>query len=280
MPFLTKFRAWAQIACLLAFGVISFAQAPPASQDTLLPPENPPTALALPQDDTIRTRVDEVNVMFTVVNRAGKFVSNLSLSDLDVLDNQRAPERISYFQQQSDLPLRVGLLLDLSSSVTGRFEYEKKAAITFLQKVLRPDVDEAFLVGFASNVNLLQDFTGDVGALSRAVRRMKLGGDTRLYDAIRFASAKLSTASGPPLMRRAIIIISDGEDTRSKTLMYDAIQSALHAETVVLALSSNDLTDREYPHGEAVLDLLTRPTGGGVLPAHSNSQIGRAFDKV
>ena len=280
MPFFTRLRVAVQVTCLLAFGLTLFAQAPPPSQDSLLARENLSSDQALPQSDTIRTRVNEVNVVFTVVNNAGKFVSQLSLRDLDVLDNQRPPERINYFQQQSDLPLRVGLLVDLSASVTGQFTNEKNAAIAFLRTVLRPRVDEAFLVGFASHVTLYQDFTSDVGALSQAVRKLNVGGDTRLYDAIRFASEKLGRASGPPLMRRAIIIISDGEDTRSKTLMYDAIQSALRAETVILALSSNDLADHEYPHGEAVLDLLTRPTGGSVLPAYNKSKIARAFTKI
>jgi VWFA-related protein len=245
-----------------------------------LPNASAGTAPALPASETIRARVDEVNVVFTVSDASGKFISHVSLDDLNVLDNRRAPERISYFQQHSDLPLRVGVLVDLSDSITDRFAYEKKAAITFLQKVLRPQVDQAFLVGFASHVTLYHDFTSDIGALSNAVSAMHVGGDTQLYDAIRFASAKLGSASGPALMRRAIILITDGEDTRSKTIMYDAIQSALRAETVIFALSSNDLTNRNYPHGEAVLDLITRPTGGGVLPAHSKSEIARAFDKV
>jgi VWFA-related protein len=280
MPFLTRLRLAAQIAWLLALSATCVAQMPPASQSNLLPPENLPTAPELPPSDTIRARVDEVNVVFTVADASGRFVSNLSLDDLKVLDNQRAPERISYFQQQSDLPLRVGLLVDLSASITEQLTFEKNAAIAFLRTVLRPEVDKAFLVGFASRVTLYQDFTSDIGALSQAVRAMPAGGDTRLYDAIRLASEKLGRASGPALMRRAIIIISDGEDTRSHALMYDAIQSALRAETVILALSSNDLAYHEYPRGEAVLELLARPTGGGVLRAHGKSQVKRAFDKV
>ncbi|MGB9105429.1 MAG: VWA domain-containing protein [Terriglobales bacterium] len=280
MPFLTRVRALALVVCPFVLAITTLAQAPPPAMENLLTNANAGPAPALPASETIRTRVDEVNVVFTVSDASGRFISHISLNDLRVLDNRRAPERISYFQQQSDLPLRVGVLVDLSDSITDRFAYEKKAAITFLQKVLRPQIDEAFLVGFASRVTLYHDFTSDIGALSNAVREMHAGGDTRLYDAIRFASAKLGSASGPALMRRAIILITDGEDTRSKTIMYDAIQSALHAETVIYALSSNDLTDGDYPPREAVLELITRPTGGGVLPAHSKSEIARAFDKV
>ena len=280
MPFLTRVRALVLVVCPLALAITTLAQAPPSAMEILLTNADAGTAPALPASETIRTRVDEVNVVFTVSDASGKFISHISLDDLQLLDNRRAPELISYFQQQSDLPLRVGVLVDLSDSITDRFAYEKKAAIAFLQKVLRPQVDQAFLVGFASRVTLYHDFTSDIGALSEAVREMQAGGNTRLYDAIRFASAKLGGAPGPALMRRAIILITDGEDTRSKTIMYDAIQSALHAETVIYALSSNDLADRDYPVGEAALELITRPTGGGVLPAHSKSEIARAFDKV
>lgn len=280
MPFLTRLRVLALVVCPLMLAITTRAQAPPPAMENLLPNANAGTAPALPASETIRARVDEVNVVFTVSDASGRFISHISLNDLQVLDNRRAPERISYFQQQSDLPLRVGVLVDLSDSITQRFAYEKRAAITFLQKVLRPQVDQAFLLGFASRVTLYHDFTSDIGALSNAVREMHAGGDTQLYDAIRFASAKLGSASGPALMRRAIILISDGEDTRSKTIMYDAIQAALHGETVIYALSSNDLANRDYPTGEAVLELITRPTGGSVLPAHSKSEIARAFDKV
>ena len=280
MPFLTRVRALALVACPLVFNVTTLAQTPSAAMENLLSNVSAGTATALPASETIRTRVDEVNVVFTVSDHSGKFINHVSLDDLRVFDNRRAPERISYFQQQSDLPLRVGVLVDLSDSITERFAYEKKAAITFLQKVLRPQVDQAFLVGFASHVTLYHDFTSDIGALSKAVGAMRAGGDTKLYDAIRFASAKLGSATGPVLMRRAIILITDGEDTRSHALMYDAIQSALRAETIIFALSSNDLAYRDYPPGEAVLELITRPTGGSVLPAHSKSEIARAFDKV
>jgi VWFA-related protein len=280
MPFLTKVCIRALVVCPFVLAITTLAQVPPPATENLLRNANAGTAPSLPASETIRTRVDEVNVVFTVSDASGKFISHISLDDLNVLDNRRAPERISYFQQQSDLPLRVGVLVDLSDSIASRFEYEKKAAITFLQKVLRPQVDQAFLVGFASHVTLYHDFTSDIGALSDAVQEMRAGGDTQLYDAIRFATAKLGNASGPALMRRAIILITDGEDTRSKTMMYDAIQSALHAETAIFALSSNDLANREYPPGEAALELITRPTGGGVLPAHSKSEIARAFDKV
>ena len=166
---------------------------------------------------------------------------------------------ISYFQQQSDLPLRVGVLVDLSDSITTRFAYEKQAAIAFLKKVLRPEVDQAFVVGFGSRI---KPVPGLHRRHWRAVERGPRDERRRQYAActmpFSFASAKLGSAAGPATMRRAIILISDGEDTRSKTIMYDAIQSALHAETVIFALSTNDFAGGVYPQGEAVLELISR----------------------
>lgn len=278
MARLSRSRVPVAIVSVFILTSTLLAQAPAIG--TFVTSANAARPADIPASETIRKRVDEVNVLFTVSNGSGKYNHELTLDDLKVLDNHLSPERISYFQRQTDLPLRVGILIDLSDSVTQRFSYEKKAATAFLQKVLRPQVDEAFIVGFGSNVELHQDFTSDIQALSRAVKHLRAGGDTRLYDAIRFASEKLGHPSGPSAVRRAIILITDGEDTRSQTLMYDAIQAALRSETAIFALSSNDLTYEKYPHGEAVLELISRPTGGGVLPAHNPFEIGSAFNRV
>jgi len=280
MALLTRARVPLAAFWLFVLSSTLMAQAPAIGTFVSSANAAPPAPPDIPATETIHKRVDEVNVLFTVSNGSGKYNHELTLDDLKVLDNHLAPERISYFQKQTDLPLRVGIVIDLSDSVTQRFSYEKKAATAFLQKVLRPQIDEAFVVGFGSNVELRQDFTSDIGALSAAVKHLRAGGDTRLYDAIRFASEKLGHASGPSAVRRAIILITDGEDTRSGSLMNDAIQTALRSETAIFALSSNDLTLERYPRGEAVLELITRPTGGGVLPAHNQFEIGRAFNRV
>src|SRR5512143_54087 len=163
MTFLTRWRLLAVVVCTIALGAMGLAQTPHAGTETLL--SNAQPASPLPTNETIRAHVDEVNVVFTVSDSSGRFVNQLSLNDLDVLDNRHAPERISYFQQQSDLPLRVAVLVDQSGSVAERLAFEKKAAITFLRTVLRPEVDQAFVVGFANRVVLYQDFTNDLARL-------------------------------------------------------------------------------------------------------------------
>jgi VWFA-related protein len=281
MPLLTTVRVF--VPLLTAILVTSFAtaqtQALPAIAERAYAPALPAPP-ALPASETIRKRVDEVNVVFTITNGKGQFVSRLSLDDVKVLDNQHAPEKISYFGRQTEMPLRVVLLVDLSDSITERFNYEKTAAAAFLKKVLRPEIDQAALIGFGSDVKLVQDFTSDIDALTRSLRAMKAGGNTKLYDAVLFASAKLHRETDPGATRRAIVIISDGEDTFSRGFLHDAAQSALRTQTTVYALSTNDVSMDGYRKGEAVLDLLSNPTGGKTLPAHNRGKMQRAFETI
>jgi Ca-activated chloride channel family protein len=283
MPLLTTVRAFVLLvlsATVLAIAAAAQAQVSIAEKAFASVPPASPALPDLPTAETIRKRVDEVNVVFTVTNPGGHFVSNLSLHDLEVLDNRRPPEKISYFHQQADLPLRVALLVDLSDSIVSRFGYEKRAAAAFLKKVLRPQLDQAFLVGFGSDIRLFQDFTGDIDMLSGALRKMKTGGNTKLYDAIQFAAEKLLRGADATVSRNAIILISDGVDTYSHALLYDAGQSALRAQVMMYALSTNDVRTEGYTRGEAVLELLTTPTGGKVLPANTEGQMARAFDSI
>ncbi len=228
---------------------------------------------------TISKRVDEVNLVFTVTDGKSHFVSNLEKSDFRLLDNHAPPEQIVYFQRQTELPLRVGLLIDISDSITSRFRFEQDAASTFLKKVLRPGVDQAFVVAFNQRVQLVQDMTSDTNALMRAVNSLKPGGDTALYDAITYACEKLNSGE-PRVSRRALIVISDGVNTRSRAIMYDAKQAAARAEVVIFALSTNDIRHNGYNKGEAALDLLTHPTGGMILPAREKAELKSAFTHV
>ena len=231
-----------------------------------------------PADFVFQKRVDEVNLLFTVVDNKGRFISNLDLKDFDLLDDQRPPEKIHAFQRESNLPLNVALVVDISGSVTPRFKYEQQSAIEFLKKILRPDIDKAMVVGFNENVQMEQEFTNDVGSLQRAINRLRPNGNTAVYDAVVFAAGKLQHQARKGT-RKIIILISDGENNSSHAIMNDAQQAALRAEAPIYALSTN-LLDHEYPKGEAVLELLSRYTGGEILPAREKSQVARAFRQV
>lgn len=228
---------------------------------------------------TINKNVNEVNLVFSVRDSRGHLRSDLTLSDFQLLDNHHAPQDVRYFQRQTELPLRVALLVDNSSSIASRIDFEKKAATLFLKKILRRGVDEALVVAFDDEVRLLQDFTSDVDVLDAAIHRMKPKGDTALYDAVAFASRKLSRISDLRVSRRVIILISDGDDTHSRATLNDAQQAALASDAVIFGLSTNDLA-WGYPKGEAVLELLSRGTGGNILPAHQEGALKQAFSEV
>ena len=229
---------------------------------------------------TISKRVDEVNLVFTVTDSGGKFISNLPASQFDFLDNQRKPRSLGYFQQQTNLPLRVALLIDLSDSVRGRFQFEQRAASVFLKNILRRDVDQAFIVGFDGVVHLVEDMTSDSDALAKAIHSLKSNGDTALYDALVFSAEKLSATPEARVTRRAIILITDGLDTRSTKALADAQEAATRANAVLYALSTNSLLAELHPKGDVILNSLALPTGGHILAAREESDLKRAFREV
>lgn len=251
----------------------------PAQQAFTSPPMTALLSGPLPDAMTISKRVDEVSLLFTVTDSKGRFITDLGQQDFQVLDNHLPPESIRLFQQQSDLPLRVGLVIDLSDSISERFKFEKRAAATFLKKVLRPG-DQAFVMGFGDKVVLEQDFTGDAALLSASLQKMKPKGNTSFYDALVLAARKLqqSRQNGP--VRRVLIVITDGQDTCSHSILADAEQASTRAEASIFALSTNDVRENNYPKGEAVLDILTKYSGGQILRAREDSQLLKAFSQV
>jgi VWFA-related protein len=266
---------------LLIAGACAVLTGVAAAQALTSPAAAPGDAAApsVPPDFVFQKRVDEVNLLFTVVDHKGRFVSNLKLDDLELLDNKQPPDKVHAFQQESDLPLRVALVVDISGSISSRFKYEQGAAAEFLRKILRPNTDKAMVVGFNQKVHFEQDLTNDVAALKRAVTRLKPSGETALYDAIAFAADKLRKESEPGT-RKIIILISDGDNNGGKVIMNDAEQAALRAEAPIYCLSTNNFHDDEYTKGEATLELLSRYTGGELLPARQKADVAKAFKQV
>ena len=201
----------------------------------------------------IRKRVDEVNVVFTVTDKRDHFVKDLTQSDFHVLDDNK-PGVIDSFSHETNLPLRVGLLIDASNSVRDRFKFEQESAIEFLNQIIRPNYDKAFVIGFDTTPEVTQDFTGDAEALSHGVRMLRPGGGTALYDAVYFACRdKLMKADrGVLATRRAIILLSDGEDNQSRVSREEAIEMAQRAEVIIYTISTN--TSGMKLRGDKVLE--------------------------
>src|SRR5215469_5505517 len=205
---------------------------PPSPREQSNPEPKPadvrPTSPMMPLDDeaatTIRVPVNEVNVIFTVTDKHGRYVKDLKRNDFNVIDDSKPAAEIRSFHNETDLPLQVGLLIDASNSVRERFKFEQESAIEFLNQTLRPRYDRAFVVGFDVTPEVTQDFTDNTEALSRGVRALRPGGGTAMYDALYFACRdKLLKAPHNGPIRRAIILLSDGDDNQSHVTREESI---------------------------------------------------------
>ena len=188
----------------------------------------------------IRIGINEVNVVFTVTDKHGKHVTDLKQNDFRIVDDDKPPAEIRSFHAEANLPLQVGLLIDASNSVRDRFKFEQQSAIEFLNQIIRRGYDQAMVVGFDVTPEVTQDFTDDTEKLAHGVRELRPGGGTAMYDALYFACRdKLlkKPQNGPT--RRAIILLSDGDDNQSHVTREEAIEMAQRAETIVYTISTN-----------------------------------------
>jgi Ca-activated chloride channel family protein len=228
---------------------------------------------------TIKKRVDEVNVLFIATDRHGKFVRNLNQNDFWILDDHKPVESIVNFRRETDLPIEMGLLMDVSGSVQGRFGFEKEAAIGFLQHVIRPGYDRAFVVGFNKDSHLTQDFTDRVPLLAAGVQRLTNGGGTALYDAIyKACKEKLLRDHSEHPIRKAIIILSDGEDNQSEHTRAQAIEMAQRAEVLIYAISTDD--SGLILRGDKALEDLANASGGRAFFPYKMKDITHSFASI
>jgi VWFA-related protein len=228
---------------------------------------------------TIKTRVNEVNVLFIAMDKHGKFVRDLNQQDFSILDDHKPPQSIVRFSQETDLPLRMGLLIDTSGSIHGRFQFEQEAAIGFLQHTIRPHYDHAFVMGFNGRNNVAQDFTDNVSLLATGIRQMEDGGGTALYDAIYSAcKEKLLKDDSDRPVRRALIIVSDGEDNQSEHTLNQAIWMAERAQVIVYTISTDD--SGLILRGDKILQQLADATGGRAFFPFKMKDIKASFSAI
>jgi Ca-activated chloride channel family protein len=177
-----------------------------------------------------------VHLVATVTDKRRSFVTDLDQNDFKVLENG-VPQDIRFFGRETDLPLRIGLLLDTSNSIRPRLSFEQEAAIDFLTRVIRRNKDMAFLMTFDNEPEVVQNFTGDLSLLTDAIHKQRAGGGTALHDAIYRASELLLNPplpKGPdPEVRRVIVVISDGDDNLSDHALSDAIDAAIRSEVAI-----------------------------------------------
>jgi Ca-activated chloride channel homolog len=241
------------------------------------------SSASTPDDDqsvlTIKRRVNEVNVLFIATDKHGKFVRNLNEGDFNILDDHKPPESILAFRRETDLPIQMGLLVDVSGSVNSRFAFEQEAATGFLQHVIRPGFDKAFILGFNGHSQYAQDYTDKVSLLSAAVKRMQNGGGTAIYDAIyRACREKLLTDKPDHPIRKALIVISDGEDNQSDVTKAQAIEMAQRAEVIIYTISTDD--SGLILRGDQVLQQLADATGGRAFFPYKMKDISHSFAAI
>ena len=229
----------------------------------------------------IRVKVQEVAMLFAVTDH-GKSVTNLGLSDIQIRDDGQPPGSILAFHNISELPLRIGLLIDTSNSITERFVFEEAAASKFLETVVTDRNDLAFVIGFNCSVLLAQDFTPEKTLTARALTRLAPGGGTALWDAVAFAADKLASHPEEQPVARVLVVISDGEDNSSSVSLQQAIWAAQRGEVTVYTVSTKEgAKDESDPLvGTPALKTLSAQTGGTTFTSGSISDIGRRLAEL
>jgi Ca-activated chloride channel family protein len=268
------------------------------SQQQGAPPPPPPEASAQNQGKITQT-VNLVDVLFTVLNRRNKLVPDLEKDDFKISDD-KTPQTIRYFSKQTDLPLRIGLLMDTSNSIRDRLKFEQDAATSFLFSVLRHNKDQAFVMTFDDEPSILQSFTDDAGRLRDEIVKTRAGGGTAVYDAIYAACDKeLSHPPRPPgdapdVVRRVMIVISDGDDNLSNHTRAEAIEMAQRYSVVIYTISTSTqwiqlsqtnpdkLADRKthLTEGDQILADLAEETGGRAFFPYHVDDLDQSFQDI
>jgi Ca-activated chloride channel homolog len=287
------------LLCLLFIALLFVCGSSRAQQPPATAPPTPSQEPVQRSSQTIRTNVNLVDVLFTVLNRRNKLVPELDKNDFKILDDN-VPQDIRYFSKQTDLPLRIGMLLDTSNSIRDRIKFEQDAATNFLFSVLRRGRDEAFVMTFDDEPQVLQGFTGDAGRLRDEISRTRAGGGTAVYDAIYNAcDNELSHPPRPPgdqpdVVRRVMVLISDGDDNLSTHTRAEAVEKAQLASVVIYTISTStqwvSLDDpersktgsRKYhlTDGDRILQDLAEETGGRAFFPYHVDDLDQSFQDI
>ena len=277
----TKWCRGLLAAAVLTASLPALAQSPYVAASSMALPDASASTGSDPSDSilTIKKQVSEVNVLFIATDHRGKFVRNLNQGDFTILDDHKPPQAIVNFRRETDLPLELGLLVDTSGSVHSRFDFEQEAAVSFLQHTLRANFDKAFVMGFSSHSQVTQEFTDNVQLLETGVRSLRNGGGTAMYDAIyRACREKLSKDRGDHPVRRAIIVISDGEDNQSEVTRAMALEMAQRAEVIIYAISTDD--SGLILRGDKAMQQIADATGGRAFFPFKMKDIKNSFAAI
>ncbi len=270
----------------------------PAPSPTPVPREPVPQD----SDDVVRVETSLTNIFFTAADKNKRFIGHLKQEDIRILEDGK-PQEIFTFQQNIDLPLSTAILIDTSRSEERTLPDEKAAARTFLETVMRPGRDEASIVSFTGDVTLEQGFTGNLDRLRRAIDRVEfvppsgyigggvvvggtppisgqnqvLAGSTAIWDAVWATSNELLSDAAEE-SRRAIILLTDGEDTISQVKMHEAIERAQKADALIYTIGIGD--SYNFGVNEGALRKIAEQTGGRAYFPHSERELREAFAQI
>ena len=265
-------KVWAPV---LATSVLALAV---WAQQNSPPPTKPVPVEQSDEVTRIQVDVTRVSMLFTVTDKKGRFVTDLAKEDFEVIEGKR-PQSILEFNAESDLPLRLGILIDTSNSIRDRFKFEQEAASEFVKSVVKRGVDKAMVVSFDSSPELVTDLIDDTGKLEKGIHDLHPGGGTALYDAIFFACRdKLQQDQPKHKFRRAIVIVSDGDDNQSRTSRDQALEMTQKADTVIYAISTN--ISRIDTDGDKVLRYYTAETGGRAFFPFKVEDLAQSFENI
>ncbi|MEO8662622.1 MAG: VWA domain-containing protein [Bryobacteraceae bacterium] len=263
----------AHLAGLCAAGFALIASLPAQEQ-----PAKAPAKVEDQDPNRIVLDVTRVNLLYTVSDKKGRFVTNLSKDDFEIIEGKKN-QNILEFTAETDLPLRLAILIDTSNSIRERFKFEQEAAVEFVNSLLRPKKDKAILVSFDTAAELVADLTDDPEILSKAIRDLRPGGGTALYDAIYFACRdKLMMDQPRYKFRRAMVILSDGDDNQSRYTRDQALEMAQKADVVIYTISTN--ITRIESEGDKVLKYMAAETGGLSLFPFRLEDLNQSFENI
>jgi Ca-activated chloride channel family protein len=231
------------------------------------------------KDQTITVDVDLVDVHFTVSDKKGKLFTGLKREDFRVFEDGK-PQPITNFSAETDLPLTIGLLVDTSGSIRDKLRFEQEAAIEFFYSTIRRRKDQGMLIAFDSGVDLLQDFTDNPEELADAVRKIRAGGGTSLYDAISLAVTE--RVAGQP-GRKVLIVISDGDDNASRVSLTETLEVAQKNNVAIYTISTNSTANfggRDQQRGDKILKTFAEQTGGRAFFPFKLQDLAVSFEDI
>ncbi|MBA2339356.1 MAG: VWA domain-containing protein [Pyrinomonadaceae bacterium] len=273
----------------------------PSQAPQTQPTPPPPPPLQDDEDDVVRVETDLTNLLFTAVDKNRRFVTNLQQSDIRVVEDG-TPQEIFTFTRQTDLPLSLAIILDRSASQQYTLPDQKNAARTFLDSVVRSGKDEIAVISFTGTVDLEQDLTGSAARVRQAIERVeyvppsgivdnqqvgtppisdtnqRLAGSTAVWDAVWLASKDVLSQS-PERTRRAIILLTDGDDRDSQVKLQDAVDQAIKADVIIYSIGIGDFVNYTGID-EKALRRLSERTGGRAFFPESDADLRAAFAQI